>query len=69
MDWRAPQIDHVNGGGNKAWVRCSGPDRYYREIMASITAGEKEYQLLCANCNQIKRHERSEFRFPPMLVG
>jgi hypothetical protein len=60
-DWRALQIDHVHGGGCKE----------LREVWKGSVRGflywlvkqnfPPEYQCLCANHNQIKRHERGEF--------
>ena len=59
-DWRALQIDHVNGGGRKE----------LREVWKGSVRGflywlvknefPPEYQCLCANCNQIKRYENGE---------
>lgn len=57
-DWRALQIDHVNGGGNKE--RKVNMDKYYKIIRKSIESKEGKYQLLCANCNWIKRYENNE---------
>lgn len=56
-DPRALQIDHVNGGG-KADRRCRGS----RKLYSAIVAGEPGFQLLCANCNTIKRVENGEHR-------
>lgn len=53
-DPRALQIDHVNGGG------CKTPFRNYRLAPQIIKAAPELYQLLCANCNWIKRAERNE---------
>ncbi len=53
---RALQIDHINGGGTKE-IRKMGGDgypRYYKRLLE--TSGEG-YQLLCANCNVIKKFE------------
>jgi hypothetical protein len=50
------QLDHVNGGG-KAERRLMGVDRIYRKALKDF---EATYQLLCANCNWIKRFERKE---------
>jgi len=58
-DTRALQIDHLNGGGSKFRKNVRGR-RYYKNILDAILAGSKEYQLLCANCNVIKRYERGE---------
>jgi hypothetical protein len=56
-DWRALQIDHVNGGGRNEF-RQSQPAKYYQRIADNVGTGE--YQLLCANCNQIKKYEHGE---------
>lgn len=59
-DPRALQIDHVNGGGRQEQVqnRLGGLSRG-KLILGKILAGSKEYQLLCANCNWIKRAENA----------
>lgn len=59
-DWRAMQIDHINGGGHKERKAAKSPSDYYKNIVASVEQGLNEYQLLCANCNQIKRYIRDE---------
>lgn len=63
-DYRALQIDHVNGGGVKH-RRIHGIPGYWKErslLRDALRRGEKvtEYQLLCANCNWIKRFENNE---------
>lgn len=58
-DTRVLQIDHINGGGHKDVVSFSGYSIYYRHILEVKGIG---YQLLCANCNWIKRYENQEFR-------
>lgn len=58
-DTRVLQIDHVNGGG----VREKGSmclTKYLKLVLASVGTGK--YQLLCANCNWIKRHENNEIK-------
>lgn len=58
-DWRALQVDHINGGGNierKSRTIWS----FYKTL--STAPDLEKYQLLCANCNQIKRYERNENR-------
>ena len=61
-DVRALQIDHVHGGGNrKRKERKSDYLAYYRYILKQIKLGSKDYQLLCANCNWIKRWENKEY--------
>lgn len=61
-DWRALQIDHVNGDGNKHRKSIS------HNLTAVFWKKEKEknpdkYQLLCANCNWIKRYENNELKW------
>jgi hypothetical protein len=55
-DWRALQVDHVNGGGSDHRKRQSWKI-YYQAILEDT---DGLYQLLCANCNQIKRYEAGE---------
>ena len=64
-DWRCLQIDHVHGGGNEERKKlCHGThgsnQTYYREILKKIKDGSKDYKLLCANCNWIKKFENEE---------
>lgn len=58
-DPRALQIDHINGGGVRE-LKSLSYTQYYKKIRESLTNNRKEYQLLCANCNWIKRHENNE---------
>lgn len=57
-DKRALQIDHINGGGSKSHSLEKGA--YYFNILKKILEGSSNYQLLCANCNWIKKHEQKE---------
>ena len=57
-DVRALQIDHVNGGGCKERKDFPSRDAYYNYILQSAKDGA--YQILCANCNVIKRIEEKE---------
>jgi hypothetical protein len=61
-DKRALQIDHVYGDGAEE-RRQYGP-RTIEVICEKIIGGEGNgrYQLLCANCNCIKRVENNEAR-------
>jgi hypothetical protein len=59
-DIRALQIDHVNGGGVKHYKGRSSSIRYNKDILDEIKEGSGKYQLLCANCNWIKRYENGE---------
>lgn len=55
-DVRALQIDHVNGGGLKE-IRELKNNRKYLEL---IKKNPTNYQILCANCNWIKKVENNE---------
>jgi len=57
-DWRGLQVDHVNGGGTRERESFSNLWSYYKRIAAHVESGE--YQVLCANCNQIRRYEQGE---------
>lgn len=58
-DRRALQIDHVNGGGNKMRNAGMKDAILFRFIIKNNFP--PDFQLLCANCNFIKRHENDEF--------
>ena len=56
-DRRAMQLDHVLGGGTKErkekrWSNAS--------VYSDALKHPEKYQLLCANCNAIKRYENME---------
>jgi hypothetical protein len=56
-DWRALQLDHTNGNGRKL------KEQRGAKLCAEILAGKHDkgkIQLLCANCNWIKRSELGE---------
>lgn len=57
-DIRCLQIDHVNGGGNKEIKQLSFSVRL-RKILDDT---EGVYQLLCSNCNWIKRTTNNEIK-------
>lgn len=58
-DRRALQIDHVRGGGSKELKKNNG-SKYLKNVLASFSQEENPYQLLCANCNWIKRYTHNE---------
>lgn len=60
-DIRALQVDHINGGGRQERQEISNVSKYYSLIIKSVVADEDKYQLLCANCNVIKRIVNKEF--------
>ena len=54
-DSRCLQIDHVQGDGNKE-RKATGSNPTLKQVKAT----PDRYQLLCANCNWIKRHTDNE---------
>jgi len=56
-DWRALQVDHVNGCGNDFRLPQL---MLYKDIRRCLITGETKYQLLCSNCNSIKKYENNE---------
>ena len=60
-DFRALQIDHVNGDGHiETKNKINNGDKYLDRVVASFIKKEGRYQLLCANCNWIKRFNNKE---------
>lgn len=59
-DERALAIDHKFGGGRKERDEVGGG--FYTYVLKKLKNGCKEYQLLCFNCNQIKKVENNEER-------
>jgi hypothetical protein len=63
-DWRALQIDHVEGGGRTDRSTFANTAAFTQHVITACKLGDRgKYQVLCANCNWIKRHEREEFGF------
>ena len=60
-DTRALQIDHINGGGSQERKAKGFSGSFHRNVLRSFINKENKYQLLCANCNWIKRVENREF--------
>lgn len=59
-DKRALQFDHVDGKGNVARRSKSGTS-YFHYILNELKKPDGErFQVLCANCNWIKRAENNE---------
>jgi|SRR3990167_40583 len=54
-DMRALQIDHVRGGGGREKRENTTHTQYYKNILNKLLNGSIDYQILCANCNWIKR--------------
>jgi hypothetical protein len=57
-DWRALQVDHVDGFPGENRVSASRRLLFY--IQKSLREHRNEFQLLCANCNWIKKYENNE---------
>lgn len=57
-DWRALQIDHINGGGRKDPEVLKKTYSYHKYLLK--TKDINKYQLLCANCNWIKKYQKGE---------
>ena len=61
-DPHALQMDHIHGGGGKERrTRGDSLSYRYRFVVEHPKEARKKYQLLCANCNCIKRWEEHEF--------
>jgi hypothetical protein len=56
-DYRALQIDHINGGGG---IHLKSIGYSQSKLGQDVRAFPEKYQLLCANCNWIKRDEEGE---------
>lgn len=60
-DKRVLCVDHVNGDGALERKIKTSVIAYYKKI---INDAEGRYQILCHNCNWIKRFENNEIRKP-----
>jgi len=58
-DDRALQVDHINSDGNIERRQVTSGVGYYYHLLRNIHSGK--YQVLCANCNMIKRVEKKEY--------
>lgn len=59
-DKRALQIDHINGGGNKEAKLFKSGTTMIRRYRDNPELAKQKLQILCANCNWIKRYENKE---------
>lgn len=66
-DWRALQVDHRNGGGHReqrergfSLTAAAGLWKFRTLIRSDLPAARAKYQVLCANCNWVKRHTEKE---------
>lgn len=58
-DIRVLHIDHINGNGNIERKSFKDGHSYYKHLL-NVENVTEIYQLLCANCNWIKRYENKE---------
>jgi hypothetical protein len=54
-DWRALQVDHINGGGTRLRRSVASLPEYYRALREGRGG---DVQVLCANCHAIVGYER-----------
>lgn len=66
-DTRALQIDHVFGGGTKE-IKKLGNFRLYKFYLSNPKLAKEKLQVLCANCNAIKRREKETKHKPTNLI-
>jgi hypothetical protein len=59
-DIRALQLDHIRGDGAKDRKRFKNIQYMWYYYLDNIKAAKKNLQVLCANCNWIKRSESDE---------
>lgn len=59
-DIRALQLDHINGSGYTEIQSFKGAVSMYRFYINNPDIAKQKLQILCANCNWIKRWEKKE---------
>lgn len=60
-DTRALELDHINGGGGKERKKKgNGSYGEYRYYLDHLDEARLKYQVLCRNCNWIKKCENHE---------
>jgi len=59
----ALQIDHISGGGRKELGKDN--EAMYRYYLSKPDEAKLKLQVLCANCNIIKRHVQRENAWNP----
>lgn len=61
-DIRCLQLDHINGGGTKEYKKFKVVNSLYYYYFKHPEEAKEKLQILCANCNWIKRHEKNEIK-------
>lgn len=59
---RTLQLDHKNSDGYKERKELSTSKMLSRILEMPLGEAELRYQVLCGNCNMIKKYEKKEFR-------
>jgi hypothetical protein len=64
-DWRALQIDHIHSDGrnDRNTPTGTGVWAFRKKLMdpTQLEFARTRYQVLCANCNVVKKYEKNEF--------
>jgi len=63
-DVRALQFDHIKGGGRKDLLRFTNSCQMHLFYSNNPDEAKETLQVLCANCNWIKKNENKEFHRP-----
>jgi len=58
---QALQIDHINGGGYGDRLSKGSPTAMYKYYINNPDEAREILQILCANCNWIKRAEQQQY--------
>lgn len=66
-DTLALQFDHITGGGSKE-MRSMTRNGMIRMYVNNPELAKQKLQVLCANCNWIKRHEKQEVQQAKSIV-
>lgn len=61
-DIRALQFDHIKGNGKRDYKRVGKGITFTIYYRSRPKEAQETLQVLCANCNWIKRHENNENR-------
>ena len=59
-DIRALQLDHINGGGRKDRDENRSTTKILKMHRDNLDSLKDKYQVLCANCNVIKKFDNNE---------
>lgn len=57
----ALQIDHINGGGTQEYKKFGGHIKMIKYYLDHLNEAKQKLQVLCSNCNLIKKYNNKEF--------